>query len=188
MPKVQSSANRKHAKHVSEFLNELLRSDIKIVYSSVSGKSTAIEQRCQITQSVQTNKHKENEDRIQIFEQKFFSSTSSSIPNTFNSDLCQTFINADIPLVKLQDSSLNPFLEKYTNQLIPDENTLNENYIQPIYKETLLCIRNLIDDGPKWVSIIDETTDVNGRFITNIIIGKFINCKSKPFMLNIMND
>jgi len=46
-----------------------------------------------------------------------------------------------------------------------------------------MSIRNSIGNGPIWVSI-DETIDVDGRFIANIIIGKLDDNKSKPFLLN----
>lgn len=171
MPTARSaSKNGQTAKYVSEYLNELIQGNSQIVYCSVSDKSIAVEQRCRVTQSLLSNKYK---DRKQIFKQSFFPSTQtfSSVSDTFNNDLCRAFINADIPLAKLQDTSLSSFLENYTNQTIPNENALRENCIQPIYKETLMCIRNLIDDGPTWVSI-DETADANSRFTANIIIGK----------------
>lgn len=43
-----------------------------------------------------------------------------------------------------------------------------------------MSIRNSIGDGPIWVQI-DETIDVFGRFIANIIIEKLNDSKSKPF-------
>ncbi|KAF0751987.1 DUF4371 domain-containing protein [Aphis craccivora] len=90
---------------------------------------------------------------------------------------------ADIPLAKLQNSYLKSFLEKYSAHLVPDESILRKHYIQLIYNETLVSIRNSIGDGPIWVSI-DETIDVDSRFIANIIIGKLDDNKSKPFLLN----
>jgi len=183
MPKVRSSKTCKATKYVSEFPGEHLQSDGQILYCAASEKSIAIEQRFQVTQHLQTNNHKENKNRKLKFKQNFLSSTSSSVSNTFNSDLCQAFIKTDIPLAKLQNFNLKSFLEKYTAQSIPDESTLRKNYIQPIYKETLVSIRNSISDGPIWVSI-DETTDVDGRFIANIIIGKLNDSKSQPFLLS----
>jgi hypothetical protein len=93
------------------------------------------------------------------------------------------FYKADIPLAKLQNSNLKSFLEKYTAQSIPDESTLRKKYIQPIYKETLVSIRNSIGNRLIWVSI-DKTTNVDSKFIANIIVGKLNDSKSKPFLLN----
>jgi hypothetical protein len=106
MPKVRSSKTCKAIKYVSEFPNEHLQSDGQILYCAACEKSIAIEQRFQVTQHLQTNKHKENKNRKLKFKQNFFSITSSSVSNTINIDLCQAFIKADIPLAKLQNSNL----------------------------------------------------------------------------------
>uniref|UniRef100_T1H901 DUF659 domain-containing protein n=1 Tax=Rhodnius prolixus TaxID=13249 RepID=T1H901_RHOPR len=69
---------------------------------------------------------------------------------------------------------------------MPDENTLRKNYLEDIYKDTLTKIREHIKDGPIWVSI-NETTDVEGRYIANAVIGKLdsdADVDSKPFLLN----
>jgi hypothetical protein len=47
-------------------------------------------------------------------------------------------------------------------------------------KETILKIQNIIRDGPIWVGI-DETTDADGRYIANVIVGKLSTESSKPF-------
>jgi len=59
------------------------------------------------------------------------------------------------------------FLEKYTGQNIPDEK--------------LSSIRGEIQDGPIWVSI-DETTDVEGRSIGNVVIGKLCDEPSNSIL------
>jgi hypothetical protein len=74
-------------------------------------------------------------------------------------------------------------LDKYSAQSIPDESTIRKKYIKPIYKKTLVSIRNSIGDGPT-CELIDETTDVDDRFIANIIVGKLNDSKFKPFLLN----
>jgi hypothetical protein len=76
------------------------------------------------------------------------------------------------------------FLEKYTGQNIPDEDTLRKNYVQDnIYFEKLSSIRDEIQDGLIWVSI-DETTDVEGRYIGNIVIGKLCDEPTNSILLN----
>lgn len=76
----------------------------------------------------------------------------------------QAFISADIPLFKFQNPELCNFLETYTRIKTPDESTLQKSFVEGIYKETLENIRNEIGEGPVWV-LIDETTDVEGRFV-----------------------
>jgi len=75
------------------------------------------------------------------------------------------------------------FLEKYMGQSIPNKSTLQKNYIQDIYQETLFSIRVVIQDGSIWVSI-DETTDVEKRFIGNIIIGKLYDEPTYSILFN----
>lgn len=60
-------------------------------------------------------------------------------------------------------------MEKYTNKEIPDENTLRKNYVNDIYVETMNKIRFNIVGHKIWISV-DETTDVQGRYIANVII------------------
>jgi len=45
-------------------------------------------------------------------------------------------------------------------------------HIRYIYLETLPSIRGMIQDESIWVSI-NETTDIEGRFIGNVAIGKY---------------
>jgi len=79
-------------------------------------------------------------------------------------------MKADIPLTKLKNPIFKMFLEKYTGQAVPEESTLRKNYVEVIYNETLSKIRDIIGNGPIWVSV-DETTDVDGRYIANCIVG-----------------
>jgi len=72
------------------------------------------------------------------------------------------------------------FLEKYTGQGIPEESTIRKNYVEIIYHETLSKIRDIIGNGPIWVSV-DETTDADGRYIINCLIGKI---KFRTFQTN----
>jgi len=57
----------------------------------------------------------------------------------------------------LENKSLNALLTKYTGQLI--EKILLGKITAEICLETLNSIRNIIQNGPTWVSI-DETVDL----------------------------
>jgi hypothetical protein len=62
----------------------------------------------------------------------------------------------------------------------------SQNYLGPFYQNFIFQIRDEVDDFYIWISV-DETTDINGRFIANIIINilhreiatlsYFISCK-----------
>ena len=62
------------------------------------------------------------------------------------------------------------FLEKYTNQIVPSESSLHSNYSKRIYKYTIDNIRSCVSNRFLWISI-DETTDAEGRYVANAIIG-----------------
>lgn len=61
-------------------------------------------------------------------------------------------------------------MESYTGKEIPYETTLRKTYIDDIFIETMQKIREYISDHKIWI-FIDETTDTEGRFIANVIIG-----------------
>lgn len=46
----------------------------------------------------------------------------------FNHELCEAFHAANIQFLKLNNPTLNAFLEKYTSHRVTDENTLRKNY------------------------------------------------------------
>ena len=52
----------------------------------------------------------------------------------------------------------------------PHESTLRKTYVKVCYEKVLSGIRNSIGNKKLWVSI-DETTDVDCRYIANVVIG-----------------
>jgi len=69
---------------------------------------------------------------------------------------------------------------------LPDRSTLRKNYVSTIYKEKLLKIRDLIQNGPIRVSI-DEFTDIKGRYIGDVIVDKLNSESSVPIFLTCEN-
>jgi hypothetical protein len=61
-------------------------------------------------------------------------------------------------------------LEKYTTHPIPTESTLRKNYLASCYEDTINKIRNIVGKDKIWVSI-DEISDVDGRFVANVVVG-----------------
>lgn len=88
----------------------------------------------------------------------------------FYIDLCRMMVSANIPLNKLNNKEFREFLEKYTQQHIPSESTLRQYYVPKLYDENMKQIRNSIIGNKIWISI-DETTDVTGRHVANVIVG-----------------
>ena len=89
----------------------------------------------------------------------------------FNLDLALALTSADIPFFKLENPELRTFLEKYcTKQSIPHESTLRKRYLSICYNQTMKNIADEVKGKKIWVSV-DETTDVMGRMIGNVVIG-----------------
>ncbi|KAF0759270.1 DUF659 domain-containing protein [Aphis craccivora] len=110
--------------------------------------------------------------------------TNTTKKSTFNMDLCKALLSANITLNKLSNQVFQNFLELYTGKEIPYETTLRKGYIDDCFIETMEKIREYISDHKIWISI-DETTDAEGRFIANVIIGTLETEKfGKIFLLN----
>jgi hypothetical protein len=96
--------------------------------------------------------------------------SSSDEQKTFYSDLCNAMISSNIPLKKLDNGEFKCFLEKYCSRHIPSESTLRKNYVDSLHEEVMDELKSTISNNFIWFSV-DETTDVCGRYIANLIIG-----------------
>ncbi|KAL4123044.1 hypothetical protein QTP88_015276 [Uroleucon formosanum] len=101
---------------------------------------------------------------VEESKQTFIKNTFENLnkQQSFAFDLCQAMLESDIPLWKLNHLSFKSFLEKYTENSVPNQLTVRKNYVSTIYENTISRIRLEIGDGPIWVSL-DETTDIDGR-------------------------
>lgn len=67
---------------------------------------------------------------------------------------------------------------------IPSEFTLQKGYVNNIYNDTIDKIRGKCSNKTIWVSI-NETTNAEGIYIENVIVGAFDkNCAGNIFLLN----
>ncbi len=71
---------------------------------------------------------------------------------------------------KLSNLQLKSFLEKCTNMHIPEQTTLCQVNVPKLYTATIEEIRSCIAEHYIYV-IVDETTDVCGNYIANILVG-----------------
>jgi hypothetical protein len=78
---------------------------------------------------------------------------------------------------------LKSFLEKYTGRHTPSPQTLR-NYVDVLYKGTLAKVRQEISDNDLCF-IVDETTDVCGRYVLNIMFGVLNGEKVKSTLLSV---
>jgi len=79
-------------------------------------------------------------------------------------------VSADIPLNKLSNNTFRVFLEKYTGKNIPMEATLRKGYVDDIFNTAMDKMKMGIRQNKIWVSI-EETCDVEGRFIADVTVG-----------------
>ena len=174
MPKVSSSSGKKLNDFVREFGSDAFSTDGSVLFCKACDKSVNLEKKFFVCQHVHTAKHqtaaKKREPGNQQTSLLTTFCTSTSCKSTFSLELCKAFVDAGIPLSKLENTSLKLFLEKYTNQHIPSESTLKKNYVDTNYVLTMQRIKDEVKDKKIWVSI-DEMTDVKGRYVVNVIIG-----------------
>lgn len=86
-------------------------------------------------------------------------------------------VAARIPWRCLDNEEFRTFLQKYTLQKLPNECTIRKNYLDDCYNVAIEAIKSDIGDNYIWISV-DETTDVMGRQIANLIVGKL--CEEEP--------
>lgn len=111
----------------------------------------------------------------------FLNTTTNS---SFNSELCSMMLSANTPISKLKHPEVCNFLFKYTGQTIPDESTIRKYYVSNCYNDSINNIRAYLKNKKLWISI-DETTDVESRFVANVLIGTLkLECPGKTFLFN----
>ncbi|KAL4089926.1 hypothetical protein QTP88_024859 [Uroleucon formosanum] len=140
-----------------------------------------------VSQHIKTDKHQKNVKRKNEQAQRKVQqllTNQNSVKSDFNMDLCQAMVSANIPLNKLSNNVFRTILEKYTGKSIPMEATLRKGYIDDIFNSTLDNMKMEIQQNKIWVSI-DETCDVEGRFIANVVVGILRpDCPGRIFLLH----
>ncbi|KAL4085242.1 hypothetical protein QTP88_027101 [Uroleucon formosanum] len=183
MPKIKTSVNARLRAFVSEFGDDIFSSDGTVLYCKVCEVKVASEKKFTIEQHISRIKHKNGIERKHLKQSQSFLTTSSK-KSTFNYDLCQALLSANIPLHKISNELFRAFLEKYTHKSIPDESTLRKTYVVQCYEDCINKIRSYCENQKLWVSI-DETTDSVGRYVANVIVGTLeVGGPGKVFLLN----
>lgn len=146
--------------------------DKDFVFCNVCCQNVAFHgKRQKLQQHVDTTKHLQN--------------VAGTSTTEFYEDLCEAFVSANIPLHKLNNPSLRSFLKKYTGRDIPHESTLRKNYISKQYDKTISTIKSQLSDNYIWVSA-DETTDIKGRCIVNVVVGILHqHPDSRPYLVSV---
>ncbi|KAL4119073.1 hypothetical protein QTP88_011940 [Uroleucon formosanum] len=173
MPKTKQSATNRLNSFVLEYGTGIFKTDGSILFCELCEVKVNSDRKFVVTQHVNTEKHKRAV--IRKNEKNKNSEIQQLVANTpkkclFSHDLCKALLSANIPLYEISNPQLKSFLEKYTSREIPSDSTLRKTYVNDIYEETMKNIREQIKGNKIWVSI-DETTDSEGRYVTNVIIG-----------------
>ena len=185
MPKVQELLQCKLKKYASEF-SGVLSTDGKILLCTACDKVLNCERRFQVTQHLATSSHLLNIKKKKPKAQFLTTPACSSKQSTFNLELTKALISADIPLYKLQNKHLRNFLERYIKDVnIPSESCLRKSCVDGVYTETITSIRKQVGANPIYV-VTDETTDLCGRAVCNVLLGPLLTSEFvPPFLIHV---
>jgi Protein of unknown function (DUF 659) len=172
MPKEKRSASCVLNRFVLEYPEDF-NTDGTILYCKVCEVPVSVTKKFQVIQHLNTGKHSrmkllKNSKTQQLLPTAF--STAGPKRSQFNEDLCKAFLSANVPLGKLKNEDFRLFLEKYTQNIIPEESTIRKNYVSHVYKEAINKIREKVGENNIWVSL-DETTDEEQRYVANFVVG-----------------
>ncbi|KAE9521868.1 hypothetical protein AGLY_017750 [Aphis glycines] len=179
-------SKEKLKKYVSEYGIDF-STDGHVLYCKMCEIKIKFEKKYNVSQHIKTDKHQKNVKRKNEQAQRKVQqllTNQNSVKSDFNMDLCRAMVSANIPLNKLSDNVFRTFLEKYTGKSIPMGATLRKGYIDDIFNSTLDNMKMEIQQNKIWVSI-NETCDVEGRFIANVIVGILRpDCPGRIFLLH----
>lgn len=92
-------------------------------------------------------------------------------------------VTSNIPLNKLNHPNFKTFLEKYCKKEIPDESSIRKSTLDKVYLETISKIKTQLENNFIYF-VVDETTDVCGRYIANLLVGVLSEkTPSKPYLI-----
>ena len=92
----------------------------------------------------------------------------------------EKLIQANIPLFKIENVAFKQLLEELSGQIMPHSTTLRLK-VDEIYMKTMKKIEEEINENDIYL-MIDETQDIKGRFVCNVLVG-ILNGKPSNSML-----
>lgn len=85
-------------------------------------------------------------------------------------DLTECFLEANIPIHKINYPSVVKFIEKYTKYAAPSETTMRTKCLPTLYDKCIERLKGIASNNYIWISI-DETTDREQRYVANFVFG-----------------
>lgn len=187
MVKTKESRRDFCARMVREFPGTF-RADQSVLFCIICECSIAAEKLSHVKQHIGTDKHKEgitkrnergSSARQSLLTEHQHQPQTSEKTSEYSMDLCKTFIEANIPLKKAGHPSVVKFLDKYTGKAMPSESTLRRKCVPNLYDDTMKMLREKARGKHIWVSI-DESTDVEQRYVVNFIFGILDGDENSP--------
>lgn len=184
MPKAKPSQASRLRKFVVEYGEDVFSTDGEVLLCKLCCRTIAADGKDKVTQHVNTAKHQSNV-KCQMKSKQPILTFDTSKKSTFSLELCRVFVEANIPIYKINHPSLRNFLQEYTHHTVPDESTLRKTYLKDCYEENITRIRSALKNERIWISI-DETTDSKGRNIVNVIVGSLKKeAATRSFLLHV---
>ncbi|KAF4531152.1 hypothetical protein B566_EDAN017171 [Ephemera danica] len=146
-----------------------------------------VDKKSHVTQHIKSSAH---EDHVKI--QEATNSASSSRQTTldhysgrdeFITDVCEMFLAMDIPLYKSKHIAFHKFIEKYIKKTLPSETSLRTTHMPRLHQKCMEFIKEALKSGALY-AIVDETTDRDGRYICNVLVGLLLeDGPSPPYLI-----
>lgn len=194
MPPVRRETQSEFILRMATTYPKIFRGDRSILYCLFCDCKVTAKKLFQVKQHLDSKKHKLAENRKKENSEsaknqtllRDFQSKPGPKLSEFNMDLCQTLLEANIPLFKVNHPSLMKFIEKYTKHSAPDQSTLRHNYVSHLYNKMIEILRLKAAGKRIWISL-DETTDVEQRMVANFVFGILDdeNERGKSYLLNV---
>lgn len=148
--------------------------DEKVLFCTICEVKVTAKKLSGVKQHLDTSNHKSKIEKRSAPSQQLiskFANDSKPGPNLnpVFMDVCELFLETNIPLKKLRHPKMKQFLEKYT-KTSPTETTIRKNYVPVVYNDCLDKLRAKAKGKYIWVSL-DETTDVEQRLVANFVFG-----------------
>lgn len=175
MPKEKENLKAKLRRFVDEFGKQVFKTEGSVLFCIYCEKSVTAERRSQVVQHIASQQHlKKIKDTQQIAACSSQLLLGEAFDNTskkceFTKDLCYALVGSNIPINKVNSPALQKFFIKHVNKTLPADRTIR-NYLYDLYDSTVLNIKKSLANKKIWVSI-DETSDIMGRKIANVIVG-----------------
>lgn len=156
---------------------EIFTSDGSVLFCKICDTNVRAGQKSDVDQHCGGKTHKKNIDR----KNKGNHTTTQTLltlpppaenqkASEFAMDLTRTFLEANIALHKIANEGVKRFIEKYTQFAAPSEWTLRQKCLPNLFDENIDRMKKIANGKYIWVSL-DETTDVEQRYVANLVFG-----------------